>query len=96
LISAGTPFKKWARNFTLGEAEHGGTVFPAAETSMAEVANFPGLADISVSMYLQPWRAITLSYICTVFIPVSSMFHMSPEPSRRRPNTSFRFIKEKH
>jgi hypothetical protein len=39
---------------------------------------------------LQPRRAITLSGVCTVVTPISSMFHMSPGPTRRRSSTFFK------
>jgi hypothetical protein len=71
-------------------------LLPVADTARAEVANFPGSGDISYPTYLQPRRAISLSDISTIVIPVSFMFHMSPGPALRLSTSSFRFIKEKH
>jgi hypothetical protein len=68
--------------------------FPAAETSRAEVANFPGSADISLPIYLQPRRAISVRYLH----PFYTRFVHVPYVARAKPQTAehfFQFYKSK-
>jgi hypothetical protein len=95
-LSAGAPFKKWARMFTLGKMKNGGSVFPVAEMARVEVYSFPCSADTSLPICLQPWRAISLSSVCTF---VNTRFVLVPYVARPKPQTIkhfFRIIRNKH
>jgi hypothetical protein len=83
-------------NVHRGEMKNGGSVFPVAEMARVEVDTFPCSADTSLPICLQPWRAISLSSVCTF---VNTRFVLVPYVARPKPQTIkhfFRIIRNKN